>query len=89
MEPRYLACCIDLEVVDSGHAAGTPAINVGGLTPEQLVDLLFEIDFSHSLCAVAVTNVAPKLDARGLTELAATEALLAVIGSHLFDKVTT
>lgn len=83
-----LVCCVDLEVVDSGHAAGTPSVNVGGLTPEQLIDLLSEIDISRSLAGVAVTNVAPKLDARGLTELAATEALLALLDSHLFNEIT-
>lgn len=86
---RALVCCIDLEVVDSGHAAGTPSVNVGGLTPEQLIALLAEIDIAGTLVGVAVTNVAPRLDARGLSELAATEALLAILGSRLFDKVTT
>jgi len=28
------------------------------------------------------------LDARGLTELAATEALLALLDSHLFNEIT-
>jgi arginase family enzyme len=81
-------CCVDLEVVDAGHAAGTPSVNVGGLTPEQLIDLLSEIDISGSLAGVAITNVAPKLDGRGLTELAATEALLALLDSHLFDEIS-
>ncbi len=81
-------CCIDLEVVDSGHAAGTPSVNVGGLTPEQLIDLLSETDISTSLAGVAVTNIAPKLDRRGLTELAAAEALLALLDSQLFLEVT-
>ena len=81
-------CCIDLEVVDSGHAAGVPLINVGGPTPEQLIELLSEIEVSKSLAGVAITNVAPKLDARGLTELAAAEALLALLDSQLFSEVT-
>lgn len=80
--------CLDLEVIDAGYAAGTPAVNVGGLTPEQLVDLLNEIDRPAALAGVAVTNVAPHLDARGLTELAATEALLAVLDRHLFEEVS-
>ena len=28
-------CLFDLGVLDTGHAAGTPGLNVGGLTPEQ------------------------------------------------------
>ena len=85
---RSLVCCVDLEVVDAGHAAGTPSINVGGLKPEQLIDLLSALDLSDSLAGVAITNVAPKLDARGLTELAATEALLALLDSKIFHEVT-
>jgi len=84
---RSLACCIDLEVLDSGHAAGTPGVNVGGMTPEQLVDLLAAIDMTQSLSGIAITNVAPKLDARGLTELAAAEALLSALRGLLFDEV--
>lgn len=85
---QSLFISIDLEVIDAGYAAGTPAVNVGGLTPEQLVDLLVEIDHPHTITGVAVTNVAPKLDARGLTELAAAEALLAVLDRHLFEEVS-
>ena len=79
-------CGVDLEVVDSGHAAGTPSVNVGGATPEQLIDLLSEIDISAPLAGIAITNVAPKLDARGLTELAAAKALLALLDNQLFTE---
>ena len=84
---QSLVCCIDLECVDSGHAAGTPSINVGGLTPEQLIALLAQTDFADALVGLAVTNVAPALDARGLTELTAVEAMMAALDSRLFDKV--
>lgn len=86
---QSLVCCIDLECVDSGHAAGTPSINVGGPTPEQLIAVLAESDLAHALVGLAVTNVAPALDARGLSELTAAEAMLAVLDSRLFDKVAT
>ena len=85
---QSLVFCIDLEVIDAGYAAGTPAANVGGLTPEQLIDLLNEIDHPHKIAGVALTNVAPKLDMRGLTELAAAEALLAVLDGHVFEEVS-
>ncbi|MFT5449181.1 MAG: arginase family enzyme [Gammaproteobacteria bacterium] len=84
---QSLVCCIDLECIDSGHAAGTPSVNVGGLTPEQLIALVTQIDLAHALVALAVTNVAPELDARGLTELTAAEAMMAALDSRLFDKV--
>jgi agmatinase len=86
-EQQSLVCCIDLEVLDSGHAAGTPGVNVGGITPEQLSELLAAIDFAKSLSGIAITNVAPKLDARGLTELAAAEALFSSLRGFLFDDV--
>lgn len=85
---QSLVFCLDLEVIDAGYAAGTPAVNVGGLTPEQLLDLLNEIDHPASLAGVVVTNVAPNLDARGLTELAAAEALMALLDRHLFEEVS-
>ncbi len=85
---QSLMFCLDLEVIDAGYAAGTPAVNVGGLTPEQLLDLLRQIDQPRELAGVVVTNVAPNLDARGLTELAATEALVALLDHHLFEEVS-
>jgi agmatinase len=84
---RSWVCCIDLEVIDSGHAAGTPAVNVGGLTPEQLIALISAIEQSSSVSGVALTNVAPTLDARGLTELAAAEALMALLDHRLFEEL--
>ena len=83
-----LVFCLDLEVIDAGYAAGTPAVNVGGLTPEQLLDLLRQLDQPAELAGVVVTNVAPNLDARGLTELAASEALVALLEHHLFEEVS-
>ena len=77
---------IDMGVLDTGHAAGTPIVNVGGLTPEQLVELLGAIS-GHELAGVVITNTAPGLDARGITEHAAAAGLLAAIGGHLLDEV--
>ena len=52
---------IDMGVLDAGHAAGTPLPNVGGVTPEQLVELL-GVTSGHELAGVAITNTAPGLD---------------------------
>lgn len=86
-ENERIACCLDLEILDSGHAAGTPDINVGGLTPEQLTDILSRVAVADKLAGIAVVNVAPALDPRGLTEFAAAEALFALLGNNLFEKV--
>ena len=84
-----LAVCLDLEILDSGHAVGTPGINVGGLTPEQLTAMLLCIDLADKLAGTAAVNVAPALDPRGLTEFAAMEALLAILDTKLFEDVST
>lgn len=87
-ERERLAVCLDLEILDSGHAAGTPGVNVGGLTPEQLTGILSGLDLADKLSGIAVVNVAPALDPRGLSEFAAVEALLALLDSRLFEDVT-
>ena len=87
-ENERIACCLDLEILDSGHAAGTPNINVGGLTPEQLTAILSRVAVADKLAGIAVVNVAPALDPRGLTEFAGAEALFALLGNKLFEKVS-
>ena len=77
---------VDMGVLDAGHAAGTPLPNVGGVTPEQLVELLGVIS-GHELAGAVITNTAPGLDSRGITEHAAAAGLLAAIGGHLLDEV--
>lgn len=84
---QRLACCLDLEILDSGHAAGTPGINVGGLTPEQLTAILSGVPLTDKLAGIAVVNVAPTLDPRGLTEYAGAEALFALLGTRLFEAI--
>lgn len=77
---------IDMGVLDTGHAAGTPIVNIGGLTPEQFVELLGAVS-GHELAGVVITNTAPGLDARGITEHAAAAGLLAAIGGHLHEEM--
>lgn len=86
-DKERIACCLDLEILDSGHAAGTPDINVGGLTPEQLTTVLSSVSLAENLVGIAAVNTAPALDPRGLTEFAAAEALFALLGSKLFEKL--
>ena len=82
-----IVCVIDVEVIDTGHAAGTPGLNVGGLTPLQLIEILSETSLAPQLAGICVSNVAPSLDARGHSQHIAAEALLAVLGEHLFKEV--
>lgn len=82
-----IVCVIDAEVLDTGHAAGTPGLNVGGLTPLQLIEILSESNLAPQLSGICVSNVAPSLDVRGHSQYAAAEALLAVLGDRLFKEV--
>jgi arginase family enzyme len=83
-----VVCVIDAEVLDTGYAAGAPGLNVGGLTPLQLIEILSESRLAPQLSGVCVSNVAPSLDARGHSQYATAEALLAVLGDRLFQEVT-
>jgi len=80
--------CIDFEVLDSGFAAGTPSINVGGITPEQMAEILLETNVSNKVAGIAVTNVAPSLDKRGHTEYIAAETVVALLTDHLFNELS-
>lgn len=83
-----IVCVIDAEVLDTGYAAGAPGLNVGGLTPLQLIEILSESSLAPQLAGICVSNVAPSLDARGHSQYAAAEALLAVLGERLFKEVS-
>lgn len=77
---------IDVSVVDTGHASGTPNINVGGVDPEQILEILDLISFHASFAGCAITNVAPVYDKRGLSEYFAAESLSRVIAPMLWHQ---
>lgn len=83
-----IVCVIDAEVLDTGYAAGTPGLNVGGLTPLQLIEILSQSSLAPKLSGICVSNVAPSLDARGHSQYATAEALLAALGDRLFEEVS-
>jgi len=74
---------IDAAVIDSGHAAGTPNLNIGGLSPEQLIAILEGVAEESRVVGCVVTNVAPTLDKRGLSEFVAAEALVRILSPRL------
>ena len=76
---------IDAAVIDSGHAAGTPDLNIGGLSPEQLIAVLEGVADQSRVIGCVVTNVAPTFDKRGLSEFVAAEALVRVLSPKLFS----
>ena len=78
---------IDAAVIDSGHAAGAPDLNIGGLSPEQLLGILDAVATETRVAGCVVTNVAPDFDKRGLSEFVAAEALLRVLSPRLMSLV--
>ncbi|MBU6378691.1 MAG: hypothetical protein KJS95_09190 [Gammaproteobacteria bacterium] len=72
---------VDAGVVDTGHAAGARSINVGGLTPLELLSAMSLIVRRFEVEGLAVINLDPHRDPRGHTELVAAEAVdLAFLG---------
>ena len=85
---NQILCAIDAGVLDTGFAAGTPGLNVGGLTPLQLTEILSKANIASKLVGICVSNVAPLLDARGHSQYATAEALLAILGERLFEEIS-
>jgi len=88
LQNKQVLCVIDAGVLDTGFAAGTPGLNVGGLTPLQLIDILSKANLGLQLVGIGVTNVAPSLDARGHSQYATAQALLAILGERLFEEMS-
>ena len=88
LQNKQILCVVDAGVLDTGYAAGTPSLNVGGLSPLQLIDILSKTNFTEKLVGVCVSNVAPSLDARGHSQYASAEALLAILGERLFEDIS-
>ena len=80
-------CVIDAAVLDTGYAAGTPDLNVGGLTPRQLVSICSAIEVSGKLSGIALLNVVPELDARGHTEQAITDSAFALFDGLMVEEI--
>ena len=79
----------DLHIVDlrQRQMGRRDSLNVGGLTPLQLIEILSKANIASKLVGICVSNVAPLLDARGHTQYAVAEALLAVMGERLFEEI--
>ena len=88
LQNNQIVCVIDAGVLDTGFASGTPGLNVGGLTPLQLIDILSKASLAPKLVGICVSNVAPLLDARGHSQYAIAEALLAILGERLFEEIS-
>ena len=75
------AVILDLDVIDTGHAAGACGLNVGGLSPAELFDAIDTIRTRFTPVAIALCNMAPARDPRGHTERIAAEALYRLVAA--------
>lgn len=75
--PDRAVLWIDMSVIDLGHAAGSVGLNPGGMKPETLVSVIGAMSCRWQ--ATVITGLAPALDTRGMSELAAIEALNAAL----------
>lgn len=82
-----IICSLDLGVIDMGYAAGTTVDNIGGLTPEHLINITDDIKMGEKLTGVVVSNVAPSHDRRKHTEYLAAHALINLIEDYIFEEV--
>ena len=80
-------CAIDAAVLDTGYAAGTADLNVGGLTPQQLVSMSTALDVTGKLAGMALLNIAPEFDARGHTEQAVTDSAFALLDGLMVEEI--
>jgi agmatinase len=82
-------CCLvlDMQVLDSGYASGTPQIDIGGMTPQQFMAASQRLRGLQALAGAAVFNCAPALDLRGHTEHLAAHGLVQAMASLLFEPV--
>ncbi len=75
--PESAVLWIDMSVIDLGHAAGSVGLNPAGVKPETLVSVIGAMSCNWQ--AIVITGLAPALDTRGMSELAAIETLNAAL----------
>jgi arginase family enzyme len=78
---------VDIDVVNSSDAPATSAPGFRGISARALVDALTVVASADSLIGMDLCEVNPDFDLSGRTELLAVDAVLAVIGDRIFDRV--
>jgi agmatinase len=74
---------LDIGVVDSGYAPGRGDVVVGGLMPEELLELIRALQ-DPKVGALDLVEVAPPLDPAGRTTRLAAEAAIELIAPKVF-----
>ncbi len=67
---------IDIDCVGASYAPGTGSINIDGMTPRELLDMVDELSIAAPIGAFDLVEVAPQLDPAGVTERLAASVIL-------------
>jgi agmatinase len=78
---------VDIDVVNSSDAPATSAPGYRGISARALVDALTVVAGVDGLVGLDLCEVNPDFDLSGRTEQLAVDAVLAVIGDRIFDRV--
>ena len=74
---------MDIGVVDSGYAPGRGDVVVGGMVPEELLELMRALQ-DPKIGALDIVEVAPPIDPAGRTTRLAAEAIIELIAPKVF-----
>lgn len=66
---------IDADALDTGYAAGSTAVNVGGLMPIEVLATVCRIAKTFAIDGMALMNLSPERDWRGHSELILAETV--------------
>ncbi len=73
---------LDIDAVDVAHAPGTNAPTVGGLTSDQLLEIVWTLARHPRLIGLDVVEVSPPFDVADATQLLAAHALLTALAAR-------
>jgi len=78
---------VDIDVVNSSDAPATSAPGFRGISARALIEALHLLTGADSLVGMDLCEVNPEFDLSGRTEQLAVDAVLAVIGDRIFERV--
>jgi formiminoglutamase len=79
---------VDLDAVDIDYVSGVSAPSVGGLTANELLELVFELARGEKVKCADLVELAPSLDQSERSERVASAALMSLIGGFVSRKTS-
>ncbi len=73
---RAVYLSVDLDAVDLAQVSGVSAPSVGGITPNELCEIVFRVSSGDKLVAADIVELAPKLDPTGRSQIVAATTLV-------------